>query len=385
MEIKKVSDAILNFKKIINNKIEPPKTSDNTIKEVKNNEYAVKVETEDLEIKTEYIDSKRVPNNDWIFDESRDADGEFGGNQGALIENIDEWIDDPKIMEIAKNYYPDITKEDLELLFYRMNSIGCGYIAAVNMIMLEYIFHSEADFREKFGFDLYTLVTDENGKLKKDFNYEYLFLDFFLYCAKENGYETIQDVYGNTAEEMEYRGRDAGDSALDPYENNREGQEGTIFSELLENISNYLENKDISVNVQRNEIPMHSEDWYKRKEELERIQGFEIPDDTVLYYEGARIPIDLFNTLKNEGKNIIIGAENFSLYSPEDIDGNGQFDDVIYDNVGSHAMAVVGTTEDGKVIVSSWGHEYIMNLEDVSSFLIVDFDEFRQSEGIGVA
>ena len=51
---------------------------------------------------------------------------------------------------------------------------------------------------------------------------------------------------------------------------------------------------------------------------------------------------------------------NFTMYSTEDIDGNGLLDDVLYSNLGGHAMVVTGITEDGDYIVSSWGQKYIV-------------------------
>ena len=51
----------------------------------------------------------------------------------------------------------------MELLFYRMNSIGCGYIAAINTILRAYEAsgHDELDFYARFGFPSYDLRSNQ--------------------------------------------------------------------------------------------------------------------------------------------------------------------------------------------------------------------------------
>ena len=52
-------------------------------------------------------DRVRLPYTDWIFGPEAIEGGYFGGNQGSLIDNFDEFIQRQKIWEIVQKYYPD--------------------------------------------------------------------------------------------------------------------------------------------------------------------------------------------------------------------------------------------------------------------------------------
>ena len=73
----------------------------------------------------------------------------------------------------------------------------------------------------------------------------------------------------------------------------------------------------------------------------------------------------------SEGKKVGIDIEDFTMYYPEDIDGNGKLDDVARDDVGQHAMIVTGVTDDGALIVSSWGKEYIVRPNAANVYNII--------------
>ena len=61
-----------------------------------------------------------------------------------------------------------------------------------------------------------------------------------------------------------------------------------------------------------------------------------------------------------ENHSVHIDMLNFTMYSPEDLDGNGELDDVLHSNVGAHEMKVVDVTDDGGLVVTSWGKKYIV-------------------------
>ena len=48
------------------------------------------------------VSNINLPNNNGIFDPSNDYYTEFGGNQGELITNIENYIEDPKIRDNYK-------------------------------------------------------------------------------------------------------------------------------------------------------------------------------------------------------------------------------------------------------------------------------------------
>ena len=314
------------------------------------------------------------------FNDANDNNRAYGGNQASLIISVEDFIDDNNVWEIVHKYYPEASKEDIELLFNRMNFVGCGYVAAVNTLFqyFDSIPNGQSKFEEIFGFSM--LTNKENpstGEHYYGYRYEYLFLDFFLYYAKnERGFDTIEEAYGNVEEEMEIRNNDA---ALDEEEFERTGMEGTYAVEAGNVFAKYLEEKGIELSVTSDTITTKitlepgTEEWKKRKEELEAI-GINIPDDQPIT-ENETEKVDIKEALR-EGKFAIVSANDFTLYYPEDIDGNGKLDDIYIEDVGSHAMTIVDITDDGKYIVSSWGHKYILNpnLDKPTGIAIYDYE-----------
>ena len=321
-----------------------------------------------------------IPNNDGPYNPSNDYWGLFGGYQGSLASNVEKFIDDEKIRQIVARYYPEFDSEDLELLFYRMNYVGCGYVAAINTIFKEYLFHDELDFYDRFGFPPYDLGIVKEGGIKL-YNYDYLFLDFFLYYAKnERGFNTIEEVYGNVEEEIEFNNNIIEDGALSDEEFPRIGMKGTSLKTLGEVMPRYLAEKGIELSTTNKikiELEPGSEEWQKKKEELEEM-GVEIDPDTKLY-EANLNAFSVRETL-NQGKQIIIRAEDFTMYYPEDKDGNGKLDDIRADDVGPHGMSVVGTAPDGKIVVSTWGEEVLVDPKEIGDYIIYEYGKFTPKD-----
>lgn len=312
-----------------------------------------------------------VPNNDWIFGDKALETGQYGGNQESLSSNCEKYMNDPKIDEIINKYYSNVSNEDKELLFYRMMTCGCGYVACINTIMFEYIFRGEDEFMEKFGYRPYELEYDDNGKLYKKFNYDYLFLDFFLYCAKEEGYENIKDVYGSAAKEREYRN---GDAALDSNSSFETGMTGAYAYKVVKTLQSFLNSKGIKMTYEgRRELEIGSDEWKKKKEELEA-KGIPVDDDEKLFKDLELKSGDDFQKYLDEGKQICISSRAFKMYSDTDVNNNNKYDDVVYGNVDPHGMYVVGTTSDpNKIVVSSWGQRYIIDIDYIDSVFVCNY------------
>ena len=304
----------------------------------------------------------------------------FGGNQGTLNAKIEEFVTNEKVHEIIARYYPEFDLEDIELLFYRMNSVGCGYIAAINTIFKEYLFHDEADFYDRFGFPPYKLGMTEEGVVEV-YNYEFLFLDFFLYYAKNyRGFDSIEEVYGNVEDEIAFRNNSAKDSALEDENFPRTGMDGTYLETVGEVMQSYLAEKGIELSISgKVKLEPGSEAWEKKRQELEEM-GITINPNLELYE--TEIDAEIFDSLlRYEGKQIIVSAQDFDMYYSEDKDGNGKLDDLRAEDVGSHAMTVVGTTSDGKLVVSTWGEEVVINPEEVNDYIIYDYaDSFAPKD-----
>lgn len=315
-----------------------------------------------------------IPHNTGIYNPDNAELGLFGGNQGNLKSNIEEYITDAKIWEIVNKYYPDCSAEDIELLFYRMNYIGCGYVAAINTIFNEYLFYDEIDFQKRFGFPMYKLGF-ENGKSIKIFNTDYLFLDFFLYYAKnEEGFNSIEEVYGNVQDEIEHNNGEITDGALQEGAFRRTGMDETYLNIVARVMQQYLSEKGITITSENGiKLQNGSPEWIKQKEKMEEL-GITVNDDDILY--ATEYTTDMINDVLNSGKQIIICAEDFDMYYPYDVDGNEKLDDIYSEDVGAHAMTVIGTTSDDKIIVSSWGKELLLDLEDIEGMVVYEYGEF---------
>lgn len=319
--------------------------------------------------------SAELPYDSGIFGPEAIEGNYFGGNQGNLIYNCDEFLRNKKVWEIVQKYYPDVDAEDLELLFYRMNKVGCGYVAAVNTLLFEAgIFNGKYDFDSTFDFPYF----GNNG-----YCYDYLFLDFFLYYAKEyEGYKTIEEVYGNAMEESQIL--ENGDAALDDKEFKRTGMTGENIDEVGEVFQSYLKSKGINIDIIKELSPIQITDPEEIKEFLEeqKAKGINYNEEMVLsgeipiYYGEIATAIDMVSNNLNMVMNV--SAKDFTLYYSYDKDGNGVLDDVYREDVGSHAMTFVGKTDDpSKIIVSSWGKEFIMDINDVRNYCIYDYEEYN--------
>ena len=272
------------------------------------------------------------------------VNGYIGGNQEDLLKQESEFLKDKKVKEIIGKYYDDVSEEEMDLMFYRMNSSGCAYTAAINTILSQYT-GKEKEFKDKFGYDLYTEKTSDTGEKYIDFNSEYLYLELCLYHGKEHeGYNTVDEFLGNTREQKAYE-EGAIDGALSTTNFEKTGLAGVYIGDIADTMKDFLTNEK-NINFK------YEEQWLNN----------ETIDPKIL---------------DNIGKNntsVIVQSYDFNLYYPEDIDGNGLLDDISTADVGSHAMMVVGTTDDeNKVVVSSWGELYVMNVEDIKGYTICDY------------
>ncbi len=314
-----------------------------------------------------------------------DRIGKCGGNQSSLKEHSDYFISLEEVQNIVHKYYPEATEEDMELLFSKMELCGCGYVASINTIFFEYANreNGEEEFERIFGFPMKT-----NGV----YNYELLFLDFFLYCSYyENDYITIEEAYGNIAEEMEVHN---GDSALSDEEFSSTGMDGTNMDILPKMFEDYMASKGIIVNAAGGAIHRYKDgtvidewphgeklsygpinldinsktyDVYKKKLEDE---GYKVPEGEPLSIEHIDIDLEIMKALLEDGKKIIVSSNDFDLYNPVT-------DEKKYEDVGSHAMTVLDVDVDNnKILISSWGKSYELDLneDDLSGIIVYDFD-----------
>ena len=106
----------------------------------------------------------------------------YGGNQAHLKNYGSRYLNDEIISSIIKKYYPDsdFSEDDLKLLFAKMSSGGCSYIAFSNAIFDGTMNLSDEEFYNKFGFDRYSIIKNNHIGIPADFfkvfNYESIWL-----------------------------------------------------------------------------------------------------------------------------------------------------------------------------------------------------------------
>ena len=121
-----------------------------------------------------------------VFDENYTGDTYGGRQHGPLLDLNDQRGDPDYYYEqyrqiVKKNLDKNMSLAELRVLVQRLNSEGCGYAAAVNLIMRMYEGRA-ADFERDFGFPMYD---EHSGRL----NYNMLLLD--LYTSTDNHYKNI--------------------------------------------------------------------------------------------------------------------------------------------------------------------------------------------------
>ena len=231
----------------------------------------------------------------------------FGGDQGSLINNFDTYKKDPYFKEIVSKYYPYMNNLYLKANLELFKLYGCGYVAAINTLFLEY-----GDDINKIaniiGVDRECFI-DENGNIDYKKAYDYVTLDFVLYNERKN--------YGLLLPNSAF-----------------------FYDDTMSKFfTKYLKDNNISItcdyiNDEINEIINASDDYKKNANICEYID--KALEEGYVLYVNAR-----------EGEKIYAEQEDGSLSSAMRLPGG-------------HCMTVVGT-KDNKIIVSSWGKKYYLD------------------------
>ncbi len=233
-----------------------------------------------------------------------DTTGAYGGNQRAPYDNYKDYAD------IVRKYYPDMTDTEVEDYLKKLNSEGCGYVAMINTVFINYEGRPD-EFKKAFGFDMY----DKNGEP----NYNELLVDF--YCDQDNhnkksflflSWDSVDDKEDWLWKDTDKDGKD------DTY---AEYGFGTTEEQMEYRWEQYCEDNGVDVNVKK----------------------------------GINVTPSNFEELSKDGM-ISIRCSNYTMY-----DTSGSAVKV----GGGHAMLITGVTSDGKYIVSSWGNKYTLDPADI--------------------
>lgn len=277
-----------------------------------------------------------------IFDKENSEISQFGADQSSFAD-FQNLINEKVIWDKLQEVYPvsSFESEEKAMEFYEryfnvIYKTGCGYAAVANVIFKRYEGREE-EFEKKFGFPMYSV---NNGQI--NFNYEYIMLDHFNY--------EFANKY--TIDQME-KGIDVNNNIEDFF---RDDAKSTSID--YGNIDDFLKDKyDISIDLNNdflNKFPNISSDTdYLMKQ----------------YYPNYDATNADIRSNVYENDYVIYGGNGYDLKT---LDGK-----VVSEAGGGHAMLIVGETEKGEILVSSWGKEYIMIPKGEKSWALDSYRLYR--------
>lgn len=283
-----------------------------------------------------------------IFDDQ----GSYGGDQGDMIDNqakkqILWWTigGNQALYDVVRTYpqYADYTDDQIKELFSKIDSEGCGYVAMVNAIFVQY--HGDADaFERDFGFPMY----DENG----EYNFDRLLLDIYA--------ETDDKYYLNEKSGMPAYARDV----LKSYKGREDEFRKEYGVPLYQNGDNTKYNPAAQQAVLDRVRDKTVVEYQKRgldSLKLENRLQYYLKEKNVHMssrYEDKPSTKDVKSYLESgKSVNVVVYDEKFKLYTDK-----GSLE------TGNHWMTITGVTDDGRYVVSSWGDKYYLKPDELTDF-----------------
>ena len=249
-------------------------------------------------------------------------------NNIFVIENVD--MLNTLIEQVKTNYPGMTTKSALQFLYLMEASEGsngiCNYAAMVNLMFDEYQ-NYPALFEKDFG---YSMFIEVNGETQ--LNTTRLLVD--MYSIINKGI-LVTGENGDYSVNLNNKG----------YLNLSNG--GRINTKYLDI---FLKEKNIKMHIEKN-------------------FSFDSFDKTNLMHSDE-VLTNIHDALVR-GEHIHVSAGGVNLY-----DVNGKLTN---SNVSGHIMSVVGITEDGRLIVDSWGKKLYLNLSEQMSSIGETFNDNGQS------
>ena len=256
------------------------------------------------------------------FKEILYSNTEYGGDQGLPIQ---DYINGDNTYEtIIKNYFPDMSDEEIVDYLIAMNEEGCGYVATANYIFEAYLDKPE-QFEKDFGFPMY--YKDSDGKIKTTVNY--LFTDIYCYANKNDivdgdNIENLWNIKGRIFDQD-----DPGYSYKGSSKRNI-GTNQNIRNKILD--SDRYNNSNIELNI------------IKEKNSL----------STFNFDNLIRAAID-------DGKVIELSAYDYTLYQVDENNNRDNSKVPLEYKSASHAMTITDINQNGDYIVSTWGEKYALD------------------------
>ncbi len=248
-----------------------------------------------------------------IFSDSANKNGQYGGAQQDFTINIDKLANDKFIKESIKTYFGSDDAQTVRTILESIECCGCNFVAVVTAILKEYEGREE-DFYNTFGYEMYTV--DENGNV--DFNYERLIVEEFCYFRSHSfDYES--------------------DGVWDSY--------GASSAWGVKNITTGINDSGARVCFE------HLRDKYNLDMEYTTIN------------EERLLSREEIETYLNEGKSVVICTNSYNVYNTGYVKEGSlpYFSEMGY---GGHAMTITGFDEYGNMLVSTWGNEFTISVQN---------------------
>lgn len=281
--------------------------------------------------------------------------GEFGGSQSGLwgiyyYSGFVEYDESPEnqwtadqIEIIVREYYPDMTDEELVEYLSAMSEVGCGYVACANYIFESYINKPE-QFEKDFGFPMY--YKRDDGTFKSNVNL--LYVD--IYCnANKRGL-------------VEYRSTEAESTDLNSdikfYPGDSNHNEG-LTVEAEKKILEFYSAKYLGCNVSYNTIKE-----YLTLGDTYDLSGLTVGETIASNGEAKSYLQDIHNATCDVVKNggvIELSASDYTLYLVDENNNRIPTDVGSVYKKNPHSMTIVGINDNGDYIVSTWGNEYALD------------------------
>ena len=292
-----------------------------------------------------------------IFDFENIESDQYGADQIAFKKHFDELIKDPLIYEEVQKYFPVTdfdSEEDANIVYQEyfeiLNKEGCGYEAGINFLFR--LFEGrEEEFYNTFGFPMYT-IKDETI----DFNYELCMLKFFnrVILKDQETYNKIKQALIKHLYEIK----------LEKYVQNRDSKYST------KNIENWSEKEYQKYLEYEEERKNTINEYQKIINSVPRINyndfavnPFGAFGDINFFLSEYGIVLNIYkdNETTEPQPDEILVAKNFKMYHV-DIDGN-----IDYETKSKyHYVYVSEITDDGLIIVSSYGNMYIYDINSTT-------------------
>ena len=279
-----------------------------------------------------------------------DGKNGYGGDQGDLAHNKNGfkflwwvWGEDKDIYDFVRRQegYENYSETQIHELIDKINVEGCGYVALVNTLFLEFP-GSEAEFEKIYGFPM----RDKDG----NYNFNRMLID--IYCKTDD---------------KDFLTEDSGKNALIC----------DILRDYQDNPAKFEQDYGVKYDPESATIPDEVSNAILARYDGE-VASYKVEGTTVYSQENR-----LLAYLHEKGVNADVNCSSSSTMSIDSVKNTIESGTVVklslskgtqfYDengNVqktlgGGHAVLITNVTDDGRYVISSWGNQYYVDPSQV--------------------